>query len=247
MVQTSISKYNIIYMLTISFFAIFFTISLPFIYQMTSQSMPSRMVLVGSIFIVICSLGIIAIFAPTECSNIISGKKRVKSNPEVEKQPLYNYVFHLSKFKIKHGHHPQCNMFSDHEFRMGKRTFCAGCTGLLIGTLVSITGSVGYFFSGWSLQNQNLLLIELGITAVTLGLLQFHLIMVRRNYQRVILNAFFILGMFLIIIGIDSMFQSFQIDLFMILIFLFWMTTRIFLSRNNHDKNCIVCGFACAK
>lgn len=245
--QTSNSKYNIIYMLTISFLTIFFTLSIPFIYHPTPHSIPLRIPLIGSIFIMICSLGVLAIFTPKECSNIIYGKKRIESNLDAEKQHPYKDTFRIFKFKVTHGHHPQCQKFSEHEFHIGKRTFCAGCTGLLAGTIVSLTCSIGYFFNGWSLQNHNILLIDLGIICVTNGLLQFHLFRMRRNYHRAISNTFFILGMFLILIGIDSIIQSFQIDLFLIFMFIFWMAIRILLSRYNHDKICNTCGFACKK
>ncbi len=244
--QTYVSRYYITYMLTVSFLAIFFVILIPFTYRPTSEYILVRMPLVGSIFITICILGILAIFSPRKCSNIIHLRIRAETNLQTEEENPYQATLGILKFKITHGHHPQCSKFLDHEFKSGKRSFCAGCTGLLIGTIASLIGSIGYFFYGWSLQGQSFL-VALGIIGVILGLLQFQLFRPQKNYHRIIFNTYFVFGMFLILIGNDSIAQSFQIDLFLILIFLFWMATRIFLSKYNHDNICIACGFMCRK
>lgn len=244
MLQIIHQKYNIAFMFTASSIVIFLTILMMPIYTSPQESFIIRMYTVGSIIVIICILGISAIFIPQECTSII-GQKRAAIDLEVGNLTLYKNMFKISKLKLTHGHHPPCKRFYDHEFRLGKRTFCAGCTGMLMGTMISLIGTVEYFFLSWSFPWHSIYAVVLGIIGVNLGLFQFQLFKKRRNYHRIFLNAILILGMFLLLVGVDSIVQSVYVDISLILTFIFLMAARILFSCKDHEKTCVTCGFAC--
>ena len=103
-----------------------------------AQDFPWRRPIIGSTYALICILGAVAVFSPKKCSRIINPE-----NWQITSEILYkDSQLNLKKttiifgFKLTHGHHPNCERFYDHEFQVGNKTFCAGCTGLLIGCLL---------------------------------------------------------------------------------------------------------------
>ena len=98
----------------------------------------------------------------------------------------------LFGLKIMHGHHRACEGFARHEFQLGKKTFCAACTGLLLGALITLLGTAMYFFADLQTK-QGVLLFAVGVPSVALGLLQFTLFEAR-GFLRLFLNTFFVLG-----------------------------------------------------
>ena len=135
------------------------------------------------------------------------------------------------------GHHPDCESFSTHVFRMGNRTFCTACTGLLLGGLSALAGTILYFFSNWRVEQGSSLLVWVGILGVGFGLFQFKF----RSFIRLFLNIFFVLGTFLILIGVDKLVHSVAVDLFLVALTLFWLFTRISLSQWDHERICYTC------
>ncbi len=78
-------------------------------------------------------------------------------------------------------------------------------------------------------------IVGFGILAVTAALVA-PLFYSAGAILRVLLNAAFVLGMMLILIGIDTIATNLVIDVYLIGLFIFWMMTRILISRFNHDK-----------
>jgi len=204
-----------------------------------------RKAVVGSIFGLICIFGLVAVLSPKECSRIFyfrKGKDGLgRQYNYQENHVASNSTSHILGLKIVHRHHPSCERFSSHEFRIKENTFCTGCTGLLLGALTSLLGAFIYFSSNLFIPS---FFIGIGLLGVALGLL-LPLLNLQRAILRLSLNAFFIFGVFLMLIGVDSLIQSLFIDLLLILMSIFWLLTRISLSQWNHQRICHECENKC--
>ncbi len=192
-----------------------------------------RKPLIGSFFGLVCALGIIAAFYPN-CFHIFKIRREERYEPKISRG---------GSFAVR-GHHPDCGKFSAHVFQIDNRAFCASCMGLLFGALIALTGTIAYFFNGWHL-GQGSFLVIVGILGVVFGLLQFPLLKNRRSFIRFFLNAFFVFGTFLILIGIDALIHSLSVDLFVVTLSVFWLFTRISLSQWDHNRICQSCKPAC--
>jgi hypothetical protein len=196
---------------------------------------PWRKPFIGSIFSIICILGVLAVFSPSQCLKIFELKKKNSSNSGSSR-----FVSHGLSVSLR-GHHPSCENFAAHVFQARNKTFCAACTGLLIGGLLALTGALIYFFGNWGVFGQNSsLMVLLGLFGVGLGLFQFKF----RNVVRLSLNTFFVLGTLFVLVGIDETVQSLIFDLFVVSLILFWLFTRISLSQWDHKRICLECNVA---
>jgi hypothetical protein len=201
----------------------------------TTVTVPWRKPLIGSIFSIICILGTLAVFSPNQCLKIFERKKKNSDNSTSGK-----FASHGLSAPLK-GHHPTCGNFSDHTFELQNKTFCAACTGLLIGGILALTGALLYFFVNWNFFGQNSsLMVLLGAVGVGLGLFQFKF----RNVARLSLNTFFVLGTFFVLVGVDAAIQNLIFDLFVVSLILFWLFTRISLSQWDHKQICSECSVA---
>jgi uncharacterized membrane protein (UPF0136 family) len=195
-------------------------------------AVPWRKPLIGSIFSIICILGALAVFSPNQCLKIFKLKNKNSSN-----SGLGAFVSHRLSPSLK-GHHPSCGNFAAHVFQVRNKTFCAACTGLFIGALLALTGALIYSFNNWGVFEQNsYLMVSLGVLGVGLGLFQFKF----RNFVRLSLNTFFVLGTLFVLVGIDERVQSLIFDLFVLSMILFWLFTRISLSQWDHKRICLEC------
>ena len=215
-------------------------------YTPATQDFAWRRSIISSTYALICILGSVAVFFPKKCSRIICPR-----NWQTVPKMLYNTSMldegrttSLFGFKLTHGHHPKCESFSDHELQVGKRTFCAGCTGLLIGALISLVTVSAYFLSQVQLDNVAIPLIGFGFITVPVGLLT-PILLARRSTTRFGLNALFILGMSSILVGADTLLHNIQIDLYLIALDILWLATRISLSQLNHERICADCTQKC--
>jgi hypothetical protein len=248
MSQKLISGLHILALLTISFCLLglfgLFTIRL----SAFRADFPFRKLIIGVVYITSCALGIFASFFPKQCSEVIYHNEVHERNigintylPQhghtvVENQSI---VFRL---KITHGHHPPCDFFFNHEFRLRNKTFCSGCFGLVSGALISLLGAIFYFFFEHTFWISRITII-LGIFAVWLSFLLFHINL--NSYLRIFPNFMLIIGAFVILIGMDYLFHSIIVDVLALLATYFWVITRIYLSQWTHLKICGFCGFKC--
>jgi hypothetical protein len=194
-----------------------------------------RKPLIGSIFGAICILGTLAVFSPTHCLKILELRK--KKNPSNSSSG--KFISHRLSPALR-GHHPSCGNFVAHVFRIRSKTFCAACTGLLLGGLLALAGALLYFFGYWQVaEPTSSLMVCLGVLGVGLGLYQFKF----RNLVRLSLNTFFVLGTLFILIGIDEIVHSLMVGLFVVSLILFWLFTRISLSQWDHKRTCSECNF----
>jgi hypothetical protein len=198
-----------------------------------TRNIPWRKPLIGSIFSTICILGTLAVFFPTQCFKFLDFRmKKSHSNPSSDR-------FVSNRINpSRQGHHPNCGNFSAHVFQIRSKTFCAACTGLLLGGILALSGAFLYFFGNWQVAMQtSSVMVLLGILGVGLGLFQFKF----RNILRLSLNTFFVPGTLFILIGIDVLVYNLMFDLFVVSLILFWLYTRISLSQWDHKRICSDC------
>ena len=223
----------LLYLIGVSFFGMFLAGMLSLYPPMTHRSLAWRKPLTGSAFSLICILGILAVFFPKQCSGRFDAATRGKH----ELSALGKFPSHGTSPTMK-GHHPDCEGFSPHVFHVRSGTFCTACTGLLFGGLVALAGTVTYFFGEWNIVSNDPLLVWVGVVGVGLGLFQFK---IKTSVIRFSLNAFFVLGAFLILVGVDELAQSVFADMFVVLLVIFWLFTRIVLSQWDHRRICYTC------
>jgi len=213
----------------ISAFGLFLVLIFAFNPPTIHDNFAWRKPLIGSLFSLICISGILAALLPKKCSKTFHFQKSET-----------NFTSHKISATSK-GHHPDCGSFSDHVMRIGSRTFCAACTGLLFGAIIAIIGTAFYFFDGWLLGEMNFLTISTGIIGLILGFFQLKF----KGFVRLILNLFFVFGAFLILAGIDELARNLFIDSFLTALIVFWILTRILLSQWDHSKICSSCKSPC--
>ena len=229
-------NFILIFTVSISLFGLFTTLMLALYPPTIQENLLWRKPFIGSIFSLICILGIIAAFFPNKCSktfNLLEAEKPAVSNA---KDRNFNKVLVTLK-----GHHPDCKEFSAHVIHISSHTLCAACTGLYLGAFISIIGTAFYFFGGGRIYEMSFPAVVIGIVGVILGYLQLKF----RGFVRLMLNTLFVLGAFLTLVGIDELTQSLSVDLFSIVLIVFWIFTRIMLSHWDHRRICLNCKSPC--
>jgi hypothetical protein len=183
-----------------------------------------------SIFILICLMGMVAAVSPSWCIELSSLKK--DQNPG---------DYEGAKQKKFSGHHPECENFMTHTYTLRGRKYCAGCSGLFIGAIIGILGTIAYYFIGLS-QDSIFIIFFTGILMVLLSLLQNLLFIVEYNTLKFFLNLMLVVGSFFILIGTVQLNNSLFIQVFFLLLVIIWILTRISSSERNHTLICEDCG-----
>ncbi len=232
----------LLFLMCVSFFGLFLVGILTF-NPPVAESLPWRKPVIGSVFGSICVLGSLAALFPKKCLGAIHPKKEENPVKRYRSSQESNFRKRGVRFAVR-GHHPDCGNFSGHVFKVGNRTFCTSCTGLLLGALISLIANILYFSDAWQLDQKSLPTVYFGILGISFGLLQFPFFKNRKSPLRFLLNLFFVLGAFLILVEIDTLVQSTVLDLFLMLLIVFWIFTRISLSQWDHKRICSACNVA---
>jgi hypothetical protein len=232
-----LQAFYISFLVFVSFLSLLLMASIAFFPPQTQPYFQWRKPLTGSIFALICALGMIAVFFPRKCSKVFHENSKKKSGytsiPTTDKFQKSSKILGLV---LTHGHHPECEYFLHHEFKVGEKTFCVACMGLFFGALASFLGTAIYFFSGWDVGDPCPLWVVLGVLGVAMGILQYVHFDAHWRLVRYCSNAFFIFGMFLLLTSIDAIVQSLLLNLFVISLCIFWLFTRILLSKRIHER-----------
>ena len=181
--------------------------------------------LVGSLYSVICLLGIAAVFYPAKCMGLFQ-----KQNPLVQTSGASGSV------RIS-GHHPDCQNFSGNRIRISGREVCAACGGLLIGAIFALLGSALQFFIGLTIVSPNAWLLTLGEFCMVLGLVQIKF----AGYAKVIANLVFVVGSFVALAVADVLAESLLLDIYVLGLIGFLLWLRILLSEQNNRRICVSC------
>ena len=194
---------------------------------------PFQKQIVGSIFGVICLFGILAGILPSRCLGFLHFKSQKKSSYKIEENNTKESGFS--------GHHPTCGNFSTHILNFDKKTYCIGCTGMVIGAIISLIGSFLYFFIGFQVGAADVILFWLGFSGIVFGLLQYSLFNLRNKTGYLLTNIIFTSGAFLLLVGVCEITGNIAVESYLLILIIFWITTRIALSNHRHRKICVAC------
>ncbi len=190
-----------------------------------TQQNPAHLIM----FVAVCALGAVATLFPRRCSPEI----RVTGDLHPSR---YTDVLGI---RVIHGHHSDCSGFSNHEIRLGEKRICAGCLGLLAGSFIAIILTVTQAIQSIPVPPQS---GPLGLAFVAAGLAYSVLIPGSPPVLRTVLNALLVTGFALVYLVLTSVRG---LGLMGISLGIFWMYTRIRLSRWSHERLCAGCDEPC--
>lgn len=193
---------------------------------------------IGSAFGIICLLGIIAGVYPSKCSRVLHFRKETQGRKPDDSEQKST----IERIVTFEGHHPNCGNFSMHLFQLNDRKYCAGCTGLVIGAIISVLGTLVYFSTGPFLGEIAMVFFWLGFVGVALGLLQYNLFNRWGSFVHLSLNVLFVTGAFLLLVGIKEIANNLILEVYFLTLTLYWIFTRILLSEQEHKRICAACG-----
>jgi hypothetical protein len=207
-----------------------------------------RKPLTGVLFTFICVVGIVAVFFPSQCSGKLyfrKTKEHLHAHSYAEEKESFRKTSRFFGLKLTHGHHPLCKGFAHHEFSINGKSFCVACTGLLVGASIALPAAVLYFFSEWNIESCTLLFLVLGTLGIATALVQYAFFEPKNRGLRFVLNTFFVLAAFFLLAVIETTAKSILLNLFVVSLTVFWLFTRITLSKFAHIRICIDCSVKC--
>jgi hypothetical protein len=188
-------------------------------------------------FIAVCISGTLAGVRPSGCSRRSADTRSREGLGESQQVNKEDGAI------CRRGHHYSCSSYAGHIISFGDRVYCAGCTGLALGGTIAATGSAVYLISGATLGS-SVLLFWLGFVGVAVGLLQhpiYRAFKVKNGFVRIGVNVAFVNGAFLVLLAVTELAGNFGIDAYVLLVILFWISTRIAMSRGEHLRICAEC------
>ena len=188
---------------------------------------------VGGAFILCCLFGLSLALRPNWVRRI---RKQNRDNVHVPES---------QEIKSRKGHHPDCRGFEGHTLEFNNKTLCAGCTGLALGSMISILLTI--LFMGLSIDLSNSVLyifVILGLIFIAFTFIEI-VILKRTAFAHVMGNILLVIGFFLIIIGIFQLTGSSGYGILAVIFSFLWLDTRIQLSTWRHTVICENCAESC--
>jgi hypothetical protein len=202
---------------------------------------PWQTQLIGGSFTLICILGIVAGVSPSHCSFSLKSK-REDGSAEARLNATAPTVDSIRK----KGHHPTCDYYQGHILRIQSRIVCAGCTGLVTGAIIALCGTALFFFVNLRFTFP-ISSFGLGWIFLAVGLLQHYIYRVlnlQRGVIRFLINVLFVVGAFLLLATLTQLTNSLVLASYLLILILYWIFTRISMSRRSHRQICVECGIA---
>jgi len=225
---------TIFYYLLLSTIAVILILILVFFKPITSNTFTfmDKMFVAGAFF-TSCIFGISIAIYP-------NWWRKNKQNP--------NHTSNLKNAKTSKsfkGHHPDCIEFKNHTILIRNKTRCAGCFGLIIGSIISIFLMALYLLIPNTL-NQTIWYFIFFFGILIIPFIYIETIFSKRNrIIHVISNSIFILGFFCLTISVLEITGNFSYGILTILFCFLWLDTRIQLSKQQHSKICSFCKQTC--
>ncbi len=227
MPQAVPSRFFLLFLVAVSVFGLLLVPSLLLQPNLQADPSPIRRPLVGAIYSLVCIVGVVAVFYPGKCR--IMFKK-----PNVS---LASRKSSVSAIQFT-GHHPDCADFSANRITISGSVFCAACSGLLVGAIAALVG-VGLFSLGLlDFGTRSLWVLVTGEVLLLVGLAQIKM----RGYVKMAVNALFVVGSCMSLVGGDLIGQSLLVDSYVLGLIVFMLWFRIFLSEWNNKRICLACG-----
>ncbi len=187
-----------------------------------------RRVVVALVYGSVCVAGILAALFPVACSRVLRIERSRTGDvgsPETRATEVFGIL-------LLHGHHPPGPQEKEHELLAGGKSFCASCFGLLAGAAVSLMVVVVFTLSGWADGRFAYTLYYAGVAGVILGLVPAITLKTGAR-ARFALAVVFVLGTSLMLVATDLLTLNLVADLFVVLLVVFWLLSRISLSHRN--------------
>ena len=210
---------------------------------------PFQKPLIFLAFMVICLSGMLAAVFPSKCRGITtfntkSGNKNHESNKKPGKNEIYvfNKESKLSSQTVIRfeGHHPDCGKYESHIIHLKGKKYCPGCSGLLVGAILAVTGTILYYFMGLELIYGQIS-FWMGVATVFTSLILILFLNPDKNIIKFVSNIVLVIGSLLILVGIDSVKENILMEFYFLILVLFWIRARITVSKINHQSICNQC------
>lgn len=217
------------FLLLVSIFGLVISTALlrnPFSFGAASSYRRTLMVLVYDLA---CIAGILAVLFPVACSQLSGARFSSVESPQLLGMRATRFLGLL----VVHGHHSPGSELTKHELLVRGRSYCATCYGLLTGAVVSLTIMTAFAVSGWQGWVETYsahLTYYVGVAAVITGLLQ-PLVLEVGAKARFVLAFVFVVGTSLMLLVTELLTANLMADLFVILLAIFWLLSRISLSH----------------
>jgi hypothetical protein len=186
---------------------------------------PFRRPAVGSLYSAICFLGIVAVFYPGKCRLTFQKPNAIPNTMKSSSAVQFR------------GHHPDCEQFSANRVTIRGRIFCAACSGLLVGAVVAMVGTVPFSLGYFGLASGALWVLGVGELLMFLGLAQIKM----SGYVKLAVNALFVVGSFFCLVAVDLVGENLLVDVYMLALIVYFLWFRILLSESNNKRTCRVC------
>lgn len=224
--KNNYSTQNILLIL-FSFLGLFFLVSMYLWSPQSTTYYPLQKSLILLLFIVICLLGMLAAIYPSKCKTLMKFQNDSKQKTIDEDNIRFE------------GHHPDCGKFSSHTLNINGKKYCPGCLGLFTGAFIAIVGILIYYFLGYPFIYGKIS-FWIGI-AVVFSVLLLIVFLNLEKKLKFISNMALVMGSFLILLGLDSVKGNLIIELYFLILVIFWILTRIVVSETNHEIICRDC------
>lgn len=226
MPKTNTPNFTLLFLTAATLFALALIPILLIQPNLQTETSPLRTPLISATYTIICIAGIAAVFYPNKCRTQF---QKPKTSPNIEKKPTPEIPFT--------GHHPNCENFKNNRITTRFSTYCAACTGLLIGAIIALAGVV-LFSLGFFAGAGNLWVLTTGEGLMLAGLTQTR----TKGYTKTTINALFVVGSFISLVATDLAGQSLLIDAYVLALIVFMLWFRIQLSEWNNKRTCTTCG-----
>lgn len=220
-------KINVYYYLTLSIVAGFFIIIIS-LYGSSDKNLLDiyDKIFVVLFFIIICFFGISLALFPR-------WYKRFKTNKNVKSNKSQNNKIIRNRL----GHHPDCDQFEQHILKIKNKKVCTGCTGIALGSIISIILICIYLFSQVNYSVFYYLFLIFGLIFVFQIYLEI-MVIIRNRIIHMLSNVLHVIGFFLITISIFELTSSIIYTSISILLSFLFLDTRIQISLYKH---CLIC------
>ena len=226
---------NILYYLILSIVAALLLVVLTFFSSSNISAIKIHdKLIVGVAFISSCVFGISLVRYPGWLKRVARHDDQDSGKKQTQKTTV--------KYR---GHHPNCGKFQSHTITTKNKTYCAGCLGLAIGSLISIALMIIHIlFSGRYPSDLFYFLIFLGFIIISVTYIEI-VLPLRYAVVHVVSNIFLVIGFLLVTISITEITGDQIYGLICVLLSFLWLDTRIQLSNGQHERICRNCTESC--
>lgn len=197
---------------------------------------PWEVYIVGAVFIGACAFGVSFAVRPNWTSGLFPGSRDEREDrdegPRARSVP-------------RRGHHPACEPFAGHTLTVGSKFVCAGCMGILVGCIVSISlmAFVMLKATDW-VSSRHTDLIAGGVLMVLAGLVEAW-VPSDRPWRHLLANVVFMMGCFIVTAGVLLSTGGWSYAVLGIVICFLWLETRVSISQYHHSEACRSCPNEC--